>query len=205
VGPSLFQEPTVDSENRINHGRFIRGNFIRGNLTPRPLNVKTHSPLIEQGAIVFDVGMIPVDWEGRLDPQRMLRERLQRAKDALKNSDLDALFVFRTEDARYLMGYRHHLGSAFIMGTRSWCWHATASRSCGRVNAIAPTATLSENTQRHLQQNPARAERLLSRIKLGRFAEPADLAGAALFLASPASDFITGHTLFVDGGWHAGG
>jgi NAD(P)-dependent dehydrogenase (short-subunit alcohol dehydrogenase family) len=74
-----------------------------------------------------------------------------------------------------------------------------------RVNAIAPTATLSENTQRHLQQNPARAERLLSRIKLGRFAEPADLAGAALFLASPASDFITGHTLFVDGGWHAGG
>src|SRR6266571_2333023 len=46
----------------------------------------------------------------------MLRERLQRAKDALKNSDLDALFVFRTEDARYLMGYRHHLGPAFIMG-----------------------------------------------------------------------------------------
>ena len=35
---------------------------------------------------------------------------LQRAKDALKNSDLDALFVCRTEDARYLMGYRHHLG-----------------------------------------------------------------------------------------------
>ena len=63
-----------------------------------------------------DLGIIPVDWEARLDPQRMLRERLQRAKDALKNSDLDALFVFRTEDARYLMGYRHHLGPAFIMG-----------------------------------------------------------------------------------------
>jgi Xaa-Pro aminopeptidase len=65
---------------------------------------------------VSDIGIIPVDWEARLDPQRMLRERLQRAKDALKNSDLDALFVFRTEDARYLMGYRHHLGPAFIMG-----------------------------------------------------------------------------------------
>jgi len=37
-------------------------------------------------------------------------------EDALKKSDLDALFVFRTEDARYLMGYRHHLGPAFIMG-----------------------------------------------------------------------------------------
>src|SRR6202790_2137125 len=63
-----------------------------------------------------DIGLIPVDWEVRLDPQRMLRERLDRAKDALKNSDLDALFIFRTEDARYLMGYRHHLGPAFIMG-----------------------------------------------------------------------------------------
>src|SRR6266700_2213231 len=65
---------------------------------------------------VSDIGLIPVDWEARFDPQRMLRERLQRAKDALNNSDLDALFVFRTEDARYLTGYRHHLGPAFIMG-----------------------------------------------------------------------------------------
>ena len=73
-----------------------------------------------------------------------------------------------------------------------------------RVNAIAPTTTLSENTRRNLQVNQARAERLLSRIKLGRYAEPKDLLGAAIFLGSPASDFITGHTLFVDGGWHAG-
>lgn len=63
-----------------------------------------------------DIGMIPVDWEVRFDPQRMLRDRLQRAKPALKDSELDALFVFRTEDARYLMGYRHHLGPAFVMG-----------------------------------------------------------------------------------------
>jgi 2-deoxy-D-gluconate 3-dehydrogenase len=72
-----------------------------------------------------------------------------------------------------------------------------------RVNAIAPTATLTENTSRSLREDAARAKRLLSRIKLGRFAEPSDLVGAAIFLASPASDFVTGHTLFVDGGWHA--
>jgi NAD(P)-dependent dehydrogenase (short-subunit alcohol dehydrogenase family) len=72
-----------------------------------------------------------------------------------------------------------------------------------RVNAIAPTSTLTENTSRSFRENEARAQRLLSRIKLGRFAEPEDLVGAALFLASPASDFVTGHTLFVDGGWHA--
>lgn len=72
-----------------------------------------------------------------------------------------------------------------------------------RVNAIAPTSTLTENTARSFRENEARAQRLLSRIKLGRFAEPSDLVGAAIFLASPASDFVTGHTLFVDGGWHA--
>jgi 2-deoxy-D-gluconate 3-dehydrogenase len=74
-----------------------------------------------------------------------------------------------------------------------------------RVNAIAPTATLTENTSLAFQENQARAERLRTRIKLGRFAEPSDLVGAAVFLASPASDFISGHTLFVDGGWHAAG
>ena len=63
-----------------------------------------------------DIGLIPVDWEDRFDPKRIIRDRLARAKEALRNSDLDALFVFRTEDARYLMGYRHHLGPAFIMG-----------------------------------------------------------------------------------------
>lgn len=72
-----------------------------------------------------------------------------------------------------------------------------------RVNAIAPTSTLTENTSRSFRENEARAQKLISRIKLGRFAEPSDLVGAAIFLASPASDFVTGHTLYVDGGWHA--
>jgi NAD(P)-dependent dehydrogenase (short-subunit alcohol dehydrogenase family) len=72
-----------------------------------------------------------------------------------------------------------------------------------RVNAIAPTTTATETTLRNLQTQEGRAEKLLSRIQLGRFAQPSDLIGAAIFLASPASDFITGQTLFVDGGWTA--
>ena len=72
-----------------------------------------------------------------------------------------------------------------------------------RVNAIAPTSTLTESTRRAFRENEARAQKLLSRIKLGRFAEPSDLFGAAIFLASPASDFVSGHTLNVDGGWNA--
>ncbi|MGH9356501.1 MAG: M24 family metallopeptidase [Terriglobia bacterium] len=63
-----------------------------------------------------DIGLLPVDWEARFDPSRLRRDRLQRAKDALKNSDLDALFIFRPEDARYVMAYRHHLGPAIILG-----------------------------------------------------------------------------------------
>ncbi len=63
-----------------------------------------------------DIGLMAVDWEARLDPGRMRRERLQRAKDALNNSTLDALFIFRPEDARYITGYRHHLGPCFVVG-----------------------------------------------------------------------------------------
>jgi 2-deoxy-D-gluconate 3-dehydrogenase len=70
-----------------------------------------------------------------------------------------------------------------------------------RVNAIAPTATLTDFVARNMAASPERAARLLSRIKLGRFAQVEDLLGAAVFLASAASDFITGQTLFVDGGF----
>jgi NAD(P)-dependent dehydrogenase (short-subunit alcohol dehydrogenase family) len=70
-----------------------------------------------------------------------------------------------------------------------------------RVNALAPTATMTDFTAKVMASNPERAQRLLGRIKLGRFAQPEDLLGAALFLASGASDFVTGQTLFVDGGF----
>ncbi len=70
-----------------------------------------------------------------------------------------------------------------------------------RVNALAPTTTLTDFVQGTMAANPARAERLKSRIKLGRFGQPADLLGAAIFLAAAASDFVTGQTLFVDGGF----
>ena len=50
-----------------------------------------------------DWGLMGVDWEQRIDYDRLRKERLQKAKDALASSEADVLFVFRTEDCRYLI------------------------------------------------------------------------------------------------------
>lgn len=68
------------------------------------------------------------------------------------------------------------------------------------VNAIAPGYMRTENT-RALQQDETRNRQILERIPAGRWGEPTDLAGAAVFLCSAASDYVNGHVLVVDGGW----
>lgn len=71
-----------------------------------------------------------------------------------------------------------------------------------QVNAIAPSYFATDNTQA-LRENPVRSAEILSRIPAGRWGEPLDLAGAVIFLASRASDYVSGHVLVVDGGWMA--
>lgn len=68
------------------------------------------------------------------------------------------------------------------------------------VNAIAPGYMDTDNTEA-LRKNPERARQILERIPAGRWGNPEDLAGAAVFLASSASDYVHGHILIVDGGW----
>lgn len=68
------------------------------------------------------------------------------------------------------------------------------------VNAIAPGYMDTDNTEA-LRNNPERAPKILERIPAGRWGKPEDLAGAAVFLASNASDYVHGHILIVDGGW----
>ena len=70
-----------------------------------------------------------------------------------------------------------------------------------RVNAVAPGATLTAAARARLDQNPGRQQAMVGRTPLGRLAQPDDVVGAALFLAGPESDFVTGETLHVDGGW----
>jgi 2-deoxy-D-gluconate 3-dehydrogenase len=68
------------------------------------------------------------------------------------------------------------------------------------VNAIAPGYVRTDNTLA-LQQNETRSRQILERIPAGRWGEPSDIAGAAVFLSSKASDYVNGHVLVVDGGW----
>jgi 2-deoxy-D-gluconate 3-dehydrogenase len=71
-----------------------------------------------------------------------------------------------------------------------------------QVNAIAPGYIATNNTA-PLRADPARSKAILDRIPAGRWGETTDVTGAAVFLASAASDYITGHVLVVDGGWMA--
>src|SRR5712691_1966712 len=68
------------------------------------------------------------------------------------------------------------------------------------VNAIAPGYMRTDNTKA-LQQDETRNRQILERIPAGRWGEPRDLGGAAVFLCSSASDYVNGHVMLVDGGW----
>jgi NAD(P)-dependent dehydrogenase (short-subunit alcohol dehydrogenase family) len=76
-------------------------------------------------------------------------------------------------------------------------------RGC-TVNAIGPGVTRTPLTEAYMKQYPERVEAAIAHTPLRRLAEPEDMAGVAVFLASDAARFVTGQTIFVDGGMTAG-
>jgi 2-dehydro-3-deoxy-D-gluconate 5-dehydrogenase len=70
------------------------------------------------------------------------------------------------------------------------------------VNAVAPGYLATDNTAA-LRADPSREAAIRDRIPAGRWGEPEDVAGAVVFLASPAAGYVNGHVLVVDGGWLA--
>jgi gluconate 5-dehydrogenase len=87
-------------------------------------------------------------------------------------------------------------GLAALTRSQSEAW----APSGVTVNAICPGFVATPLTER-VASDPVRAAALAKRTMIGRNGEPMDFAGTVVFLASPASDFITGQTIFVDGGF----
>lgn len=142
--------------------------------------------------------------------------------DAVIDTNLKALFFLSQAVARAMVakgaGKIINIASllAFQGGVRVPSYAAAKSGVAGvtkamanelaakgvQVNAIAPGYIATNNTVA-LQDDEVRSRQILERIPAGRWGRPEDIAGAALFLASPASDYVSGHVLAVDGGWLA--
>ena len=88
------------------------------------------------------------------------------------------------------------IGGLTKLLANEWAGHGVT------VNAIAPGYIATNNTAA-LQADPVRNTAILDRIPAGRWGDPADLGGAAVFLASDVAAYVQGHILAVDGGWLA--
>jgi 2-dehydro-3-deoxy-D-gluconate 5-dehydrogenase len=147
--------------------------------------------------------------------------------DAVMDTNLKTLFFLSQTAARHMVERGQKNGSAgkiiniaslltFQGGIRVPSYAAAKSGVGGvtkamanelapkgvQVNAIAPGYIATNNTAA-LQTDETRNRQILERIPTGRWGKPDDIAGAAVFLASSASDYVTGQILAVDGGWLA--
>ena len=142
--------------------------------------------------------------------------------DAVIDTNLKSLFFLCQSAGRHMVGQGKgkiiNIASmlSFQGGVRVPSYTASKSGVAGltrllanewaakgvNVNAIAPGYIATNNTAA-LQADETRNRQILERIPTGRWGSPSDLGGAAVFLASSASDYVNGHILAVDGGWLA--
>lgn len=144
------------------------------------------------------------DWDAvlrtNLDAAFVLSQRLGRGmieRGAGKIVNVASLLSF--SGGITVPGYtasKHAVAGLTKALANEWARHGV------QVNAVAPGYFATDNTQR-LRDDPARAAEISARIPAGRWGDPEDLAGAVVFLASPAADYVNGHVLVVDGGWMA--
>ena len=140
--------------------------------------------------------------------------------DAVIDTNLKSLFVLCQAAGRHMLGQGGgkivNIASllSFQGGIRVPSYAAAKSGVAGltralanewagrgvNVNAIAPGYIATDNTAA-LQVDETRNRQIIERIPAGRWGDPKDIGGAAVFLASSAADYVNGHVLAVDGGW----
>jgi 2-deoxy-D-gluconate 3-dehydrogenase len=147
----------------------------------------------------------PADWDDTLDVNLTSVFELCRLAGALMVSRGSGKIIAIASMLSFQGGFRAAAYAASKGGVaqltkalaNEWAPHGV------NVNAIAP-GYVKTSLNRHIwQDDPARSEAVLARLPAGRWGEPEDLAGAAVFLAAPASDYVHGIVLPVDGGWLA--
>lgn len=147
--------------------------------------------------------------------------------DAVVDTNLKSVFFLSQAAGRHMIAHHAQTGQrgkiiniasmlSFQGGIRVPSYTASKSGVAGltkllacewaakgvNVNAIAPGYIATNNTAA-LQSDEARNRQIMERIPEGRWGSPADMGGAAVFLASGAADYVQGHVLAVDGGWLA--
>lgn len=138
--------------------------------------------------------VISINVTGAIALSRLLGERMvqNRTGTILHTS---SQLVFNGAEHRAVYSATKAAISQFVKtAALEWGRHGV------RVNCVAPGRVLTPINQ-HLLSEPEQYAEAVSRIPLGRFGQPEDIANAFAFLASDAASYVTGHTMVVDGGW----
>jgi NAD(P)-dependent dehydrogenase (short-subunit alcohol dehydrogenase family) len=146
----------------------------------------------------------------------------EREMQTIMDTNFKGVFLCGTAVARYMLdrGKGKIINMSSVLGQTLWAkasiycvskasidqitkaWAIEWASRNVTVNALAPTFVVTD-MNRHLFANKDYEDRVLSHLPMGRIGTVEDLIGPAIFLASSASDFMTGHILTVDGGWTA--